>query len=118
LRFSKSASTSEDLPLRAGDTLILNNVGAHKVAGMRDLIEGAEARLEYLPPCSPEFNSVERTFAKLKAALRGAAARNISELWAAIPKAFARFSPDECRNDFTAAGTRMTLVFRADRVAL
>ena len=49
-------------------------------------------------------NTIELAFAKLKALLRSAAARTVSDLWAAIHKAFARFSPEECRNDFTAAG--------------
>jgi hypothetical protein len=40
----------------------------------------------------------------LKALLRSAAARTVSDLWAAIHKAFTCFSPEECRNDFAAAG--------------
>jgi transposase len=90
--------------LRPGDTLILDNLGVHKVAGVREAIEAAGARLLYLPPYSPEFNPIELAFAKLKALLRNAAARTVGDLWAAIHKAFARFSPEECRNYFTAAG--------------
>ena len=67
-------------------------------------IEAAGARLLYLPPYSPEFNPIELAFAKLKALLRSAAARTVSDLWAAIHKAFTRFSPEECRNYFAAAG--------------
>src|ERR1700709_2163718 len=90
--------------LRPGDTLILDNLGVHKVAGVREAIEAAGARLLYLPPYSPEFNPIEQAFAKLKALLRSAAARTVSDLWAAIHKAFTRFSPEESRNYFTAAG--------------
>jgi transposase len=90
--------------LRPGDTLILDNLGAHKVTGVREAIEAAGARLLYLPPYSPEFNPIELAFAKLKALLRSAAARTVSDLWAAIHKAFTRFSPEECRNYFAAAG--------------
>jgi transposase len=103
--------------LRPGDTLILDNLGAHKVAGVREAIAAAGARLLYLPPYSPEFNPIGGTparhcrvgtpvmaFAKLKALLRSAAARTASDLWEAIRQAFARFSPEECRNYFTAAG--------------
>ena len=43
-------------------------------------------------------------FAKLKALLQSAAARTDSDLWEMIHKAFARFSPEECRNYITAAG--------------
>ncbi len=90
--------------LRPGDTLILDNLGVHKVAGVREASEAAGARLLYLPPYSPDFNPIEQAFAKLKALLRNAAARTVGDLWAAIHKAFARFSPEECRNYFTAAG--------------
>jgi len=55
--------------LRPGDTVIQDNLGAHKVTGVREAIEAAGARLLYLPPYSPEFNPVELAFAKLKARL-------------------------------------------------
>jgi transposase len=58
----------------------------------------------YLSPYSPEFNPIEQAFDKLKAVLRSAAARTLSHLWAAIRKTFIRFSPEKCRNDFTAVG--------------
>jgi transposase len=90
--------------LRRGDTVILDNLGAHKVAGVREAIEAAGARLLYLPPYSPDFNPIELAFAKLKALLRSAAARTVSDLWETIRQAFARFSPDECRNYFAATG--------------
>jgi transposase len=90
--------------LRSGDTVILDNLGAHKVAGVREAVEAAGARLLYLPPYSPDFNPIELAFAKLKALLRSAAARTVSDLWEVIRQAFACFSPDECRNYFAAAG--------------
>jgi transposase len=90
--------------LRSGDTVILDNLGAHKVAGVREAIEAAGARLLYLPPYSPDFNPIELAFAKLKALLRRAAARTVGDLWEAIRQAFVCFSPDECRHYFTAAG--------------
>jgi len=103
-RFRAYVSETLVPTLRPGDTLILDNLGAHKVAGVREAIEAAGARLLYLPPYSPEFNPIELAFAKLKALLRSAAARTVSDLWETIHKAFTRFSPEECRNDFTAAG--------------
>jgi transposase len=90
--------------LRRGDTVILDNLGAHKVAGVREAVEAAGARLLYLPPYSPDFNPIEFAFAKLKALLRSAAARTVSDLWEVIRQAFVCFSPDECRNYFAAAG--------------
>ena len=45
--------------LKPGDTVIMDNLAAHKVAGIRRIIEAAGARLLYLPPYSPDFNPIE-----------------------------------------------------------
>jgi transposase len=90
--------------LRPGDTVILDNLNVHKVAGVREAIEAVGARIRYLPAYSPDFNPIEQAFAKLKALLRAAAARTIADLHAEIRKAFARFTPQECRNYLAAAG--------------
>jgi len=90
--------------LRPGDIVIMDNLPAHKVGGVRQAIEATGASLLYLPPYSPDFNPIEQAFAKLKAILRKAAARTIPELWDAIAEAIDRFSPGECRNYFAAAG--------------
>ena len=103
-RFRAYVSDTLVPTLRRGETVILDNLGAHKVAGVREAIETAGARLLYLPPYSPDFNPIEQAFAKLKALLRSAAARTVSDLWQAIHHAFACFSPEECRNYITAAG--------------
>ena len=63
--------------LRPRDIVIMDNLPAHKVHGVRQAIEAAGASLRYLPPHSPDFNPIEMAFAKLKAALRAAEARTI-----------------------------------------
>ncbi len=90
--------------LGAGDIVIMDNLPAHKVTGVRAAIEAAGATLLYLPPYSPDFNPIEMAFAKLKALLRGAAARTMQALWQAIGTVLDRFTPSECRNYFIAAG--------------
>lgn len=45
--------------LRAGDVVCLDNLSAHKVAGVREAIERAGAEVLYLPRYSPEHNPVE-----------------------------------------------------------
>jgi transposase len=90
--------------LRPGDSVVMDNLQAHKVAGVREAIEAAGARLLYLPPYSPDLNPIEQAFAKLKALLRSAAARTLPDLWAAIRQAFTRFTPQECCNYLAAAG--------------
>jgi transposase len=90
--------------LRPGDMVVLDNLGAHKVKGVRSAIEAAGAELLYLPPYSPDLNPIEQAFAKLKALLRTAARRNVDALWRAIGHALDAFSPAECANYFAHAG--------------
>lgn len=90
--------------LRPGDVVIMDNLPAHKGARIRHAIENAGAQLRFLPPYSPDFNPIEKAFAKLKAILRKAAARTIDELWNTIGNAIEAFAPDECQNYFSACG--------------
>ncbi|SFB44407.1 transposase, partial [Azotobacter beijerinckii] len=87
-----------------GDLVVMDNLPAHKVAGVRRAIEGAGATLRYLPPYSPDLNPIEMAFSKLKALLRKAAARTLPELWRSIGEAIAQFSAEDCRHYFKAAG--------------
>jgi transposase len=90
--------------LKKGDIVVMDNLPAHKVTGVRQAIEEAGAHLLYLPPYSPDFNPIEMAFSKLKAALRKAAARTIPDLWDVIGDAIDQFKPQECKNYFAAAG--------------
>ncbi len=90
--------------LHRGDTVIMDNLPAHKGAGVRQAIEAAGAVLRYLPPYSPDLNPIENASAKLKAELRKVAARTMDQLWTAIRDALPKFTPGECANFFTAAG--------------
>ena len=67
--------------LAPGDIVIMDNLGAHKVQGVREAIEGRGAELLYLPPYWPDLNPIEQVFAKLKALLRTAATRTVEALW-------------------------------------
>ena len=53
----------------------MDNLPAHKVAGVAAAIEAVGAGVLYLPPYSPDLNPSEQMFAKLKAHLRKAAGR-------------------------------------------
>lgn len=77
---------------------------AHKIAGVRDAIERAGAKLMFLPPYSPDFNPIENAFSKLKAMLRGRAEREIDALWDAVGALIPRFTAAECANYLKAAG--------------
>ena len=84
--------------LRPGDIVVMDNLAAHKVAGVRQAIEACEAELRYLPPYSPDLNPIENAFAKLKAHLRKSKARTIDALWQADGSICELNSPDECWN--------------------
>ena len=86
--------------LSPGDTVIMDNLPAHKNERVRALIEGAEAQLLYLPPYSPDLNPIELAFAKLKTLLRKAAERTRDGLWDKIGQVLADFTPQECANYF------------------
>jgi transposase len=90
--------------LEIGDVVIMDNLPAHKTAGVRDAIERAGAKLMFLPPYSPDFNPIENAFSKLKAMLRGRAERKIDALWDAVGALMPRFTAAECANYFKAAG--------------
>jgi transposase len=90
--------------LGKGDIVIMDNLPAHKVSGVRQAIENAGANLLYLPPYSPDFNPIEMAFSKLKALLKKAAVRTINDLWKVIGNLISEFKPNECENYFKAAG--------------
>jgi transposase len=87
-----------------GDTVILDNLTAHKRRETRQAIEATGASLLFLPPYSPDFNPIENAFSKLKALLRKAAERTLDGLWDTIGQLLDAFTPAECANYFTAAG--------------
>ena len=90
--------------LREGDVVVMDNLPTHKVAGVREAIEAAGARLEFLPPYSPDFNPIEQAFAQIKAFLRKEAARTVPNLWTAIANALDAVTPDFAANYFENAG--------------
>jgi transposase len=90
--------------LTSGDIVVMDNLGSHKVAGVRKAIEAVGARLLYLPPYSPDLNPIEQAFAKLKALLRAKALRTVEALWSALGDIVPCFSPNDCANFLRHAG--------------
>lgn len=90
--------------LSAGDIVILDNLSAHKVSGVKAAIAATGATLLYLPPYSPDFAPIEQVFAKLKNWLRKVAKRTLATLWDAIGQALDLFPPAECAAYFKNSG--------------
>lgn len=66
---------------------VLDNLGAHKGAVIRRLIETRGCRLLFLPAYSPDLAPIELAFSKIKEALRRTGARTRDALEAAIAAA-------------------------------
>lgn len=90
--------------LQPGDIVVMDNLRAHKAAGVRNAIERMGAKLMFLPPNSPDFNPIENAFSKLKAMLRAQAERKINASRNAVGALMPCFTPTECANYFRAAG--------------
>jgi transposase len=69
--------------LRPGHVVVMDNLSAHKVAGVRERIEQTGAAQLYLPPY-PDLNPIEKAWSKLKQKLRAVQARSVQALDQAI----------------------------------
>lgn len=83
--------------LQAGDVVVMDNLSSHKVAGVRERIEAAGAKLLYLPPYSPDLNPIEKAWSKLKQLLRSVKARTKEALDKAITELLPQISPDNAQ---------------------
>jgi transposase len=90
--------------LQRDDVVILDNRSTHKVAGVRSAIEAAGARLEYLPPYSPDFTPIENLWSKVKQGVKSRAPRNGRQRFKAVGAAFDTVTPEDCRGFFLHAG--------------
>lgn len=90
--------------LRAGDVVVMDNLGAHKVDRARTLIELAGARVLFLPPYHPDLNPIELAWSKVKALLKTAEARTHAALDAAIAFAVHAVTPTDAAGYFGGCG--------------
>jgi transposase len=70
-----------------GNIVVMDNLAAHKVKGVREAIEAVGAIVLYLPPYSFDFNPIELAWSKLKEHLRSVEARTRPDLDDAIADA-------------------------------
>jgi transposase len=90
--------------LKRKDIVMIDNLPAHKRAGVREAIEARGARLRYLPKYSPDLNPIEMSFSKLKTCLRKAAERTIPRLRRQLGRFPCTVTAREARNYFRHAG--------------
>jgi transposase len=84
--------------MASGSIVVADNLPAHKVSGIRQCREDAGMGLLYLPLYSPDFNSIELVFSKLKALLRRATARSFDAIGNALKTILEKFKPIEWSN--------------------
>lgn len=90
--------------LRAGDIVVMDNLGAHKNEATIELIRQAGAEVRFLPAYSPDLNPIEMMWSKVKALLRKAQARTHPDLLTAIAHALFCVTPHDALGWFTACG--------------
>jgi transposase len=86
------------------DVVVMDNLSAHKAAGVREAVEGRGAKLIYLPPYSPDLNPIEKCWSKIKTYLRGAKARSREGLEAALQAALLRITAEDAAGWFESCG--------------
>jgi transposase len=90
--------------LKPGYVVVLDNLSAHKVKGIRELVEARGAQLLYLPPYSPDFNPIEQAWSKFKQYLRTAKARTGEALEKAVTEALKTITADNAAAWFRHCG--------------
>jgi transposase len=90
--------------LQPGQIVVMDNLAAHKVPGVRELIEATGSQLWYLPPYSPDFNPIEQCWSKVKQKLRSLKARTVDALEQAITEAIATITPNNASAWFAHCG--------------
>jgi transposase len=93
--------------LKAGDIVIMDNLAAHKVNGIREAIEARGAKWLYLPPYSPDLSPIERCWSKIKTALRAIGARTYRALNRAIKQALETISEADALAWFAHCGYKV-----------
>ena len=90
--------------LCAGDVVIMDNLSAHKVQGVEEILSTAGAKVLYLPPYSPDLNPIELVFSKVKWLLRSAKERTVDALWKKCGELLDHFPKEQCQSYLRHAG--------------
>jgi transposase len=90
--------------IKAGQVIVMDNLGAHLPERVRELIESRGAHLVYLPTYSPDLNPIEEAFSKIKQLVRKAGARSREALVEAIAQALSAVTPEDAAGWFSHCG--------------
>jgi transposase len=93
--------------LKAGDIVVLDNLGAHKSASVLRRVRAAGASVLFLPPYSPDLNPMELCWSKFKSLLKQAGACTREELEEAVAEAMKSITPEDAKGWFRHCGYRL-----------
>ena len=87
-RFKRYLETDLLPHLNGNSVLIMDNMKSNHAKAVKNLLDSSGVRCIYLPPYSPDLNSIEKLWSKVKAFLRKFKARTLDALPNAIQCAF------------------------------
>lgn len=90
--------------LHPGEIVLIDNLNVHQSEVAQRLIAARGARLQFLPPYSPDLNPIEQCWSKVKAVLRKLKARTFDELVEALCIAFASITRQDLQAWFAHCG--------------
>jgi len=90
--------------LKPGDIVVWDNLSIHNDPQIPKMIERRGARLEFLPPYSPDLNPIEKAWSKMKTVLRKLKARTRDALVKALGIALRAITAEDCLGWFKHAG--------------
>lgn len=90
--------------LKAGDVVVIDNLGAHKVDAVRNAITAAGATLKFLPPYSPDLMPSENGWSKVKHLMRAEKPRTRDALDEAFVASAQRVTPSDAAGWFSHCG--------------
>jgi transposase len=94
--------------LKAGDIIVLDNLGAHRASRIEEIAASCGARVLWLPPYSPDYSPIELMWSKVKAYLKKVKARTQAELEKAIADALKTITVSDCLNWFRHCGYQVS----------
>lgn len=86
--------------IRPGDVVVWDHLGVHEDAEVIAALEAAGARVEPLPPYSPDLSPIEEMFSKVKELLRTLGARTVTAVMAALGIALKLVTPTDIQGWF------------------
>jgi transposase len=100
--------------LEPGQIVVMDNLSAHKPSRIRELIDERGCQLAYLPAYSPDYNSIEEAFAKIKNLLRKATARSKEASVEALGTPLSAVTAADARGFFEHAGDTVRQLIYCD----